>query len=104
MLDFGRSIMGPVVAWRAKRIADPIERLRFLRKHAPPVQPAVATNRRFTLWAVTGVLCLALVLGASYSVQPLPAPRVVTAAAIQAPIADVWMVESKPSFETYSNG
>ena len=104
MLDFGRVVVAPIVAWRAQRIRDPIERLRFLRRHAPAVQPAASVNRRRMLWAVSGVLALAVVLGASYSVDPPPAPKAASAGPTKAPISDVWLVETQPQFETYSNG
>jgi hypothetical protein len=105
MLDIGRNVLAPLVAWRAQRIADPVERLRFLRRHAPGVQPAASSNnRRRTLWAGGGVLALAVVLGASYTVEPPPVPRATSASPVQSPIADVWLVDTKPGFETYSNG
>lgn len=104
MLDLEQIVKGPLVAWRAKRITDPVERLRFLRRNAPSLQPAAAVNRRLTVWAAAGVLVLAVALGASYSVEPLPVARVDSSAASRAPIFDVWLVETKPAFETYSNG
>jgi len=56
------------------------------------------------MWAGVGGLVLALALGASYTIEPPPAPHAASAKSPQAPIGDVWMVSTQPTFETYSNG
>ena len=93
------------IEWRARRIADPVERLRFLRDAmaaAPRAREALLAMR--SAWA-GGVLALMLALG--------PAPLLVaptTALSAKNPDTSapasprVWQVEHSSTLETYSNG
>lgn len=103
MLNVGRTIVARAVGWRASRIADPVERLRFLRRHAPPVE-AVAVSRQRYVWIAGGIAALGAALGASYTITPPPEPKAASAAPVSAPIGNVWQVEAKPGYEVYSNG
>jgi hypothetical protein len=97
------------VEWRAGRMDDPVTRLRYLRKAAPP--PPVKSGNSFARTAV--VLCLlAVVLASGFllrarvRVEPLPTyQRHVRPPAVSAERApDVWQVEKNPEWEVYSNG
>ena len=92
-----------LVEWRARRIADPVERLRYLRgAHAP--MPAAAWRWRAA--ACCAVLLLIGVRSASDATghrSPVAALRT-RAAAAKAPRAAVWVVESNRNYEVYSNG
>jgi hypothetical protein len=102
-----------VVAWRASRIADPVERLRFLRRwlgdqRAWTISPA-AESRSF--WqrqrlAVLSIAALFILPGSSalnsgrlWTQPPAPAP-----AAPAVEVAAPWVVESAADHETWSNG
>ncbi|HEY1339142.1 MAG TPA: peptidoglycan recognition family protein [Bryobacteraceae bacterium] len=101
------------VEWIARRIGDPVVRLRFLKRAAPALEfsdRAASPRRRpvfslvFALLAVAG--SLALVLRSSATVPP-PPPVV----RIAPPLAgstvqsnEIWQVEADPESEVYSNG
>lgn len=100
----------PWVEWFAKRIDDPVARLKFLRTVTPL---AVPQARRRPLWRF--VLAAALLLGVLGSLflirasarvkiaetvtRPKPAQEAATP-----PVAPVWLVEKSADSETYSNG
>lgn len=96
--------------WRARRIADPVQRLRFLRRTTTTLS-ARAHSRRLRHVVALGVPVVALSL--------IPSPSVTSATGLERPgihlretvareAADpphlVWLVEQNPSFEVYSNG
>src|SRR5579872_5165130 len=94
---------------RARRIADPVERLRFLRKQMRGKQP-----RRSRSWHVASmVACLVVMI----AIVPLPTGtaetfakerHLVVAESKQPPVAvspqRVWLVERSGYLELYSNG
>lgn len=110
-----------VIEWRAETIRDPLERLRFLRNtvDAQAIEPPVARahpmrpSRRGMIRAAMAVAALLtiLVFMASPTVStstgdyrrqflmPPPAPQPPGEEA-----QNVWQVEIKPDYETYSNG
>lgn len=113
--QFGR-LQAAFIAWRARRVSDPVLRLRMLRRtlgdRLPGAAPGAVSRgvprpRRIPLAA--GALLLVLV--------PLSAVRQQTsagagsaaglalpAAATGRPAPDVWLVEQQAGFEIYSNG
>ena len=94
----------------ADRIADPVERLRYLRKHGvAPVQDSTPRAPVSKKWKA-GIAAVALVgaVGLGYSLMPAvkapPAPKAaVTLIARPAP-NQVWQVETSGTEEVYSNG
>lgn len=100
-----------LVDWRAKRISDPIERLRFLRRTAPYATVPLEG------WYRSIAIGLTALLMAGFAVPPLlRSVRGVQGGTIPAEIAlipraahpdrlpDVWLVERKADYEIYSNG
>ncbi len=94
------------IAWRARRIDDPVARLRFLRRAAcvskPPLKPWLAQ---------AGVRMMLILLGflfvppptVSVGNAPIPfRPSFVPAAPETFP--NVWLVEKRKDTEEYSNG
>ena len=118
----------PCIDWTARRISDPVVRLRFLRAAAPAWQPKPA--REFSWARSAGLTLLALVAllaagryavarrgatasgsaqaAAAVAANPMNAPVVVIPAGMALPKAEsapeIWQVEKTASFETYSNG
>jgi N-acetylmuramoyl-L-alanine amidase len=101
---------------RAGRIADPVERLRFLRREmrAPVVQPLEARPPGGSSWRQV-FLVVGLVL--MVAIVPLPTGTAETfakekrlvvpvneAAAASSPAMRVWLVDKSDSLELYSNG
>ena len=98
-----------VVQWRAQLIKDPVKRLRYLRQvhHLTPAPPPVRSTwpRHWRLAAIALLLALLGVRsGSDASIHRSPVARQSGAAGPAAPIADVWLVESNPAYEIYSNG
>jgi N-acetylmuramoyl-L-alanine amidase len=115
----------PLVDWTARRISDPVLRLRFLKAAAPVWQPAPKTHRWRWRQAGMAVTALLLVLAAvrfldvrkarasgvserSPGMQTeIPAPAFIPAGVSipkeQSP-QEIWPVEQTAAFETYSNG
>lgn len=101
------------LAWRARRVPDPVERLRLLRRSFGGALPGMAAEtgaaRPGRILVFGGAVLLALApLGAvrqqpperpdaAERVFPLPAPT-------RQSVPDVWLVEQQPGFELYSNG
>ena len=92
--------------WRVRRIADPVERLRYLRHRTQPAStkplPNRIARRSLLLLPAPAFLLLTRAAGPSES-----APAAVTPStrrpAPESP-ARVWQVESTAAYETYSNG
>lgn len=111
-------LTGAVIDWRARRIADPVARLRFLRRTMGDqswltVEPHgrlrgwVRSHRRAVLWsAVALVLLPAGQLGFRFSRIAERSPIVMAEAGIapEAPLPAVWLAEQQPDFESWSNG
>src|ERR1700676_4966738 len=104
--------LAAVIEWRANRIQDPVERLRFLKVATRP--RATTVGKRF--WDIGGWrLVVSVLLWVSFlvpaytpsrargPVQPTPVPDPMTVAA-SFPTPQVWPVEKTASFDLYSNG
>lgn len=102
-----------VIGWRARRVRDPVERLRVLRRALEAGSDASGGRRdvrrglRILLLGTVPLMLLAP-LGAvkdkaAERTPRLPLGMVGKSAAAAAP-ADVWMVEQQPGHELYSNG
>jgi hypothetical protein len=95
---------------QAGRIADPVERLRYLRKHGGEAVQQRLPRAQLSKPVQAGIAALALVLagGIAYWLQPAAkAPVAVKASAI--PVSrpapnQVWQVENSQIEEVYSNG
>jgi hypothetical protein len=93
--------------WRAQRIEDPVERLRYLRgaNQVPAPAPRTWWNRRWPAAVCGVVLVLIAVRSASDATGHRlvsETPRRLVSASVGP--AEVWMVESNHHFEVYSNG
>jgi hypothetical protein len=110
-----------MVERRARQIADPIERLKYLRRqtHAPKARATMAGMQqfRFRLLRVTGVLVAAVMVAISGSWSPdavgvrtrehkLLVPGLAAAMNLKSTsvISSVWQVEGTEMTEVYSNG
>lgn len=103
-------IWAPLIEWRANRIDDPIERLRFLKSASERVSAPLLPVHR--LKRIAWQASIPLLLWATLLV-PMPGPSTVRdsgavrAASLKTPAESsqaVWLVDQKPSFEIYSNG
>lgn len=112
-------IAAPILEWRAHRIHDPVEKLKYLRQAtaAKPerrrwYRPATLFIRRHWRLPAAGLLLVALLIPsrslitARGSSRPRPAASVETAPApvSMAALPNVWQVEKSGSHEVYSNG
>lgn len=111
-------LTGAWVQWRARRIADPVARLRYLRRSigdqswwtlAPHGRPRSWLRRHQRPLLLSAALLLLLPAGqwglrvARLAERPpvlLAAPRNLPEPALPA----VWLAEQQPAFETWSNG
>ena len=99
----------PWVDWLARRIDDPVERLKFLQT----VTPLAAPRKRRSKWLLLAV-CAALLVAILASYLLVRATRVTTVSAAaprrpvpampSAAIPKVWMVDKSAESENYSNG
>lgn len=104
-----------VVDWRARRIEDPLSRLRYLRVATVDLKPSGALRRGRWRYAALAALALA----AAYTVSHTMGPRGSTPATVRRPspvhraaqnlasaerFPDVWLVEQNAEREEYSNG
>jgi len=113
-ISVGRELPSPwlraVIDWRARRIRDPIERLRFLRKATLLSSPAPRGWLRRTVVGSAALAVLALVPAANYSNAivygklPTLGPERMKAAPAAHSIPEVWLVETQSGSELYSNG
>ncbi len=85
-----------LIEWRARRIADPVRRLRYLRKAAKTGQ-----SRRFDSW-MHAVCAVVMMLVPLQSVPPATLPQHLPDAGAE-PSA-VWLVERDGDHEFFSNG
>ena len=105
-----------VVDWRAKRIDDPLNRLRYLRVATVGLEPSVALRRGRWPYASLAALAFAAV---SFAVSHATAPRGAATVPVRRPspvqqaapgvasaerFPDVWLVEANAEREEYSNG
>ena len=118
----------PLVEWRARKIRDPVLRLRFLRSKAPRTirRGRLKPSKRVYLTAITAILAAAVVFfdqparGSHQANMVLSAPPQATAlppasapssatvsSSASAPVKgspEIWLVETTDAAETYSNG
>jgi len=113
----GTAIPGNVtrtmIEWRARRIADPVERLRFLRLACAFYQERRRWYRRGAAFVTAGMVWLlapvsTITKATSLWMQPPPPvseETVVKPADLAAmEPTRIWLVEKKDDFEVYSNG
>ncbi len=105
-----------IIEWRARAVADPKERLRFLRKQMGSEWPKPGRRRGRIAPVLAGCLTVVLVSGVVMSafefrhLDSIPMSRPVILAPplvlSSEPPNDspVWLVDRKDDFETYSNG
>ncbi len=105
-----------VVGWQASRIPDPVERLQFLRRTVGdratwnPLSSAGRRHLRRHPAKLTALLAAFLLLpagaitGSGFLWNRNPIVNASTAAADGHGVPQVWLVEQKGEFETYSNG
>src|SRR5712691_8483591 len=99
-----------LISWRAKRIEDPVARLRYLQQKANPPATVVWTSivSQGKKWRVAvGLLAIACLVIPGYKFANskdrvfLPMARV-SAASVDI-FTNVWLVDKTKDFETYSN-
>ncbi len=101
---------GPLVEWRAARIEDPVERLRYLRKAAPRVGRKLPVRGfRNLRWhsvvpAALGAVLFVGLLGPSGTPSRAGTRTQAAAARSEQAPPSVWMIEENPGYEVYSNG
>lgn len=98
----------PVIEWRARRIADPVERLRFLRRETEGGLSG-STVVSVGKWGPAFVFLLLLLLAPIHpnsDANIVSIRRSLTAPLAELPerIPNVWLVEKKLGHELYSNG
>jgi hypothetical protein len=109
-------LVATVVDWRAKRIEDPLNRLRYLRVATAGLKPSAAFGSGRWRYAAVAALALA---AASYAVSHATVPRGSAPTPVRRPLPvlraahnlssierfpDVWLVEQNAEREEYSNG
>jgi hypothetical protein len=111
LLKLGFSHATPAdIEREADRITDPVERLRYLRKHsAPTVQgtvPRASLSRRWRAGIAAAALLPAIGLGYWMlpSAQAPPAVKAATIPSVRPAPKQVWQVEGSQIEEVYSNG
>ena len=95
------------IEWRARRIQDPVERLRYLRR-ANAVSGPVPHGSRAHRWRAAALVAV-VVLIAVRTASDANGHRLASPTASQrmsAPLrpAEVWLVESNKEYEVFSNG
>jgi N-acetylmuramoyl-L-alanine amidase len=96
------------IEWKARRLGDPIARLRYLQQKMGP-GPANSVPRRLKWKAASLLPAMACLFIPGFKASdtgdelfPPPTPHI-TAAGVDV-FTDVWQVEKTNDFETYSNG
>jgi hypothetical protein len=92
-----------LIDWRARRIKDPVKKLRYLRARLG--EPVARRGWRTVLMALGALLALApgsTMVRTVSATRAVEGPRAVAAPADR--VADVWLVEEKAGSEVYSNG
>jgi hypothetical protein len=102
-------LTAPLLDWKARKIEDPVARLRFLRTATTAVDAGTSSTRMFRR---NGLLAIAVVLAAS-AAMPFRtmlsathtdrAPRV-TPVTAKVDGTKIWQVETTKEYEDYSNG
>ena len=96
--------------WRANRIFDPVERLRYLRRRSSTL--ATTSDKRKMRWHWVRVLLI--VLGSGFAALPFRSSTIASADKLHdaapssspqdVPPDSVWQVEQTAAYESYSNG
>lgn len=110
--------------WRAHRFSDPADRLQFLRRNLDQ-RPASKIRTRSVRWATIVALILPVLLAAIWfwisskhvtvavadtrppsvlKIAPSPPANLAPAPAGPVPAGKVWLVQTTPQFDLYSNG
>jgi N-acetylmuramoyl-L-alanine amidase-like protein len=97
-----------IVEWRARRIEDPIERLRYLRRanHAGYVtsnRPRVRRHAWKVALLIAGLFAPAPTVFDSAAMVDRPLPLVSPEAHPEV-VPNIWLVEDRKDYEIYSNG
>jgi len=88
-------------------MADPMERLRYLRAASVPtvIRPVRVIQRRWKIAAATGVMAIvAIPYYQSSMVVEASKPAVTVQRSLQDQWPDIWMVDQSETAESYSNG
>ena len=105
-----------IIEWRARAVVDPQERLRFLRKQMGSEWPEPVLRRGWIAPVLAACLTVVLISGVLMSafefrhLNSIPISRPVILAppvmlSSEAPNdSQVWLVDRKDDYETYSNG
>jgi len=100
-----------IIEFQAEKIADPVARLRYLKRHASPEAAWFRAGWQFRKWPLAALaVLLAILLLPGYRVSkstqrlspPYPVTRTIAARSDVLP--NVWLVDKSADFETYSNG
>lgn len=101
-----KSLAQKFIEWRANRIQDPIERLRYLQKRIGVARPMASSRSKAPVLLFMLLLASVLVVykpSKTEAREPfVPLPRVTAAGADV--FTDVWLVDHTKDFEIYSNG
>jgi hypothetical protein len=108
-------LTGRVAEWQAGRIEDPLEKLRYLRRTVgdqrvwtPDALPARSFWQRHRVRAGVALAAVVLLPAGRWAGAIMPWSRPVAAASPVAAAPDrmpnVWLIEQKDGFESYSNG
>jgi hypothetical protein len=105
---------GPLIAWFARQIPNPILRLRFLRAIMLPGPERYPPRKPYIFWFLVSLPVVLLLFTAPVSTPWIRAPTAIRRPSIadrpepargavkQTP--EIWIVEKTDAFETYSNG
>jgi len=88
---------------RARKISDPVQRLRYLRRATTRGRRSI----RGWKWAASLAIAIAIVPLGSHALSPKPIAPNKPTAAVRYPVADtplVWPVEQTSQYDLYSNG
>ncbi len=96
-----------LIGWRARRVADPVARLRYLKRATERGPSGTSLKRKGLLAIVALAIMIAVPYQASWSVSGSTEPRVFLrpeAPAFEEQPPVVWLVEHRQHVEVYSNG
>jgi hypothetical protein len=96
------------IEWKARRMQDPVARLRFLQQKIGPGSPRIPIRRRWKALSLLPALACLFIPGfkaSSTREQFTPLPPLPRATPSNVDVfTDVWVVEKSKDVETYSNG
>jgi hypothetical protein len=97
----------PLIEWRAGRIGDEVEKLRFLQRVSRFSPPTPRLHLRRVTMSAVALIAAALASTSQLSnavVYGKIRPAIRPAGAGRAAFPDVWLVEQRADYEIYSNG